>query len=200
MQTCEYHPGKPAVEKCGMCGVPLCKECSVPDEHGRVICRRCTAERLVKNANSELLESELNDPYQNGASRSKARKMSGSMNIFFIVGILLVITEGVFYLCMDHKSLTNSSLEALSNPEVPCALVLSAIRRYHEKYEFYPKSLEELKQSFLSEHVNTTNLKYRKNDRGEFELLQWDPHLKNYLSYTKNGCELKKLQQGEDKE
>ncbi len=197
MQNCEYHPDKPAVATCNMCGVPLCGHCASPDEHGRVICRRCFSERLVKSANSELLETET-DPYLNKFSNSK-RKIFSSINIFLVVGILLILVEGVLYLCMDSNSLKDKPMNALDNIEVPCALVLSALKRYHTKYEFYPKDLDELKDGFLSKKVDTSSLKYRKDERGGFELLLWDKQLKRYFSYTKNGCSVKTLQQGDIK-
>lgn len=46
MGSCYYHSEKRAIATCAQCGVGICKECSVKDDLGRIICYSCGNEKL----------------------------------------------------------------------------------------------------------------------------------------------------------
>lgn len=45
MENCKYHPDRPAVRHCKVCGAPLCEECEKVDEK-YLSCPRCAKKQL----------------------------------------------------------------------------------------------------------------------------------------------------------
>ncbi len=167
---CANHPDREAVAFCSECGKPLCEECiAYRDEKGHPYCAQCA---IMLNAKTY----EKTKPAGNTKKTNKGKHIG--FWSFVVVGIILIIVEGFFYLKnRTSTKIISNNIQVQDSTEIKNVRLFflgEAIVNYHARFKKYPVSLEDIRgnviDSSLFDKLVDSSVSYSKNQKYGFIL------------------------------
>ncbi|OQX89998.1 MAG: hypothetical protein B6D65_00300 [candidate division Zixibacteria bacterium 4484_93] len=136
---CFLHPEREAVAECSVCGKPLCEECAIYEDDGKVYCSTHAAKKLVLDYTLARPTHEEEPRKKPVIGRPVIRRIVIMMSLALVVGI----AEYTTYISLREPAYPSACAANIGSTDskLQLAMVGTSIERYQIMHGNYPPDI-----------------------------------------------------------